>query len=59
MTVTKNCRILLAHSPNIIQEARDKNIDLVLAGHTHGGQVYIRFDQIYCSSKAACRTGIY
>ncbi len=38
-----NCRILLAHSPNIIREAADKNIDLVLVGHTHGGQVYIPF----------------
>lgn len=39
----KSCRILLAHSPNIIEEAVGKNIDLVLAGHTHGGQVYIPF----------------
>jgi hypothetical protein len=39
----KNCRVLLAHSPNIINEAVNKNIDLVLAGHTHGGQVYIPF----------------
>jgi hypothetical protein len=39
----KNCRILLAHSPNIINEAVGKNIDLVLVGHTHGGQVYIPF----------------
>lgn len=38
-----DCRILLAHSPNIIKEAADKNIDLVLAGHTHGGQVYIPY----------------
>lgn len=39
----QSCRILLAHSPNIINEAEEKNIDLVLAGHTHGGQVYIPF----------------
>lgn len=39
----KTCRILLAHSPNIIREASAKNIDLVLVGHTHGGQVYIPY----------------
>lgn len=39
----KSCRLLLAHSPNIIQEASAKNIDLALVGHTHGGQVYIPF----------------
>lgn len=39
----KFCRILLAHSPNIIKEAADRNIGLVLVGHTHGGQVYIPF----------------
>ncbi len=37
------CRILLAHSPNVIKEAVEKNIDLVLVGHTHGGQVYIPY----------------
>ena len=31
-------KILLAHSPQVIGEARDR-VDLVLAGHTHGGQV--------------------
>lgn len=34
-------RILLAHSPEIINKARDKKIDLVLVGHTHGGQINI------------------
>ncbi len=38
-----SCRLLLAHSPNIIKEAAEKKIDLVLVGHTHGGQVYIPF----------------
>lgn len=32
-------KILLAHAPNIFPKAMKGNIDLVLAGHTHGGQV--------------------
>ncbi|WP_418790512.1 metallophosphoesterase [Phosphitispora sp. TUW77] len=32
-------RLLLAHSPNIFPKADDRKIDLILAGHTHGGQV--------------------
>ena len=32
-------RILLAHAPNIFMPAAKSNIDLVLVGHTHGGQV--------------------
>jgi len=31
-------RVLLAHSPDIMEEAADR-VDLVLSGHTHGGQV--------------------
>jgi uncharacterized protein len=31
--------ILLAHSPNIFKLAKQHNISLTLAGHTHGGQV--------------------
>jgi hypothetical protein len=34
-------KILLAHSPQIIDKAVDAKIDLVLCGHTHGGQVAI------------------
>ncbi len=33
-------KVLLAHSPQIIGEAAGK-VDVVLAGHTHGGQVVI------------------
>lgn len=34
-------KILLAHSPEIIDKAGARNVDLVLAGHTHGGQIRI------------------
>ncbi len=36
-------KILLAHAPEIIYRAVKKEIDLVLVGHTHGGQVNIPF----------------
>jgi predicted MPP superfamily phosphohydrolase len=33
-------KVLLAHSPQIIEKARGR-VDVVLAGHTHGGQLHI------------------
>ena len=32
-------KVLLAHAPNIFAKAVEANVDLVLVGHTHGGQV--------------------
>jgi predicted MPP superfamily phosphohydrolase len=32
-------RVLLAHTPDRFTWARSENFDLVLAGHTHGGQL--------------------
>jgi len=33
--------ILLSHNPDILQSPRIDRIDLVLAGHTHGGQIVL------------------
>lgn len=36
-------KILLAHSPEVFRRVRERNLDLILVGHTHGGQVNIPF----------------
>jgi predicted MPP superfamily phosphohydrolase len=33
--------VLLAHTPDIAPKAAERGVDLVLAGHTHGGQVVL------------------
>lgn len=38
-TFRNETRILLAHNPAIIREAARAGVDLVLSGHTHGGQI--------------------
>lgn len=38
-TSVEETRILLCHNPRIIREAARAGIDLVLSGHTHGGQI--------------------
>lgn len=35
-------KLLLAHNPVIIRQAARQRVDLMLSGHTHGGQVKIR-----------------
>lgn len=37
--------ILLSHAPDIIDDSKVKNVDFILSGHTHGGQVFIPFFQ--------------
>ncbi len=38
-------KILLAHQPKSVEEASEAGFDLVLSGHTHGGQ-YFPFNQL-------------
>ena len=39
----KDCKILLAHNPDSADREFDTRVDLILSGHTHGGQVNIPF----------------
>lgn len=32
--------LLLSHNPDVAERIRDPRVDLILSGHTHGGQVY-------------------
>ena len=52
-------RILMSHTPDHFQFAQDQGVDLMLSGHTHGGQIQLpiigpvyspsRFDTLYAS----------
>jgi predicted MPP superfamily phosphohydrolase len=55
-------RILLAHSPDIVERLTDTRFDLVLAGHTHGGQVnlpLVRDGWLREASTRRYRAGLY
>jgi predicted MPP superfamily phosphohydrolase len=38
-------KVLLAHNPIILRRAARSSVDLVLSGHTHGGQVTLRSEK--------------
>jgi predicted MPP superfamily phosphohydrolase len=40
-TNSKDPSILLAHSPEVFEEASRLGLDLLLCGHTHGGQIFL------------------
>ena len=33
----------MTHNPDLVERVRDERVDLVLSGHTHGGQVVLPF----------------
>lgn len=45
-------RLLLAHTPDLLPWARRNDFDLMLAGHTHGGQVRLPcIGPVFCPSR--------
>ncbi len=51
-------RIVLSHHPKTFVEARDEQLDLMLSGHTHGGQVVLGRIGDYALSPALA-AGLY
>lgn len=39
--------IVLAHEPDLIDQMMDYNVDLMISGHTHGGQINLKFFDRY------------
>lgn len=60
---TSGLRILLSHSPDIVQLLPDGDFHLVLSGHTHGGQICIphptRGKMLLSSSGSDYGSGLY
>jgi predicted MPP superfamily phosphohydrolase len=52
-------KLLLAHNPVLVRQAARFGIDLVLSGHTHGGQVRLRDDEKRFLSHKRLKSGLY
>ena len=49
-------RVLLSHTPDNITWARQQGIDVMLSGHTHGGQIRLPIlGPVYSPSRFGCR----
>ncbi len=44
--------IMMSHSPNLVDDAVDRQVDLMVSGHTHGGQFFPGTLAIAATSKA-------
>lgn len=57
-----DCAILLAHTPDILADLQGRRPDLILSGHTHGGQVKLPLmGEIITNSELArgCASGLF
>ncbi|MCD6099143.1 MAG: metallophosphoesterase [Candidatus Marinimicrobia bacterium] len=57
-------KILLAHAPNIVEKINLQGINLILSGHTHGGQIRLPFVgplilNPVCNAKKKFVSGLY
>ncbi len=52
-------KMLLAHNPKILPSAARAGVDLILSGHTHGGQVKIREDEKRILPRRKLKNGLY
>ncbi len=52
-------KMLLAHNPIIVRRAARLGVDLMLSGHTHGGQVKIRDDEKRILPRRKLKNGLH
>ena len=51
--------MLLAHNPIIVRRAARLGVDLMLSGHTHGGQIKLRDDEKRILPRRKLKNGLY
>ena len=52
-------KMLLAHNPIIVRRAARVGVDLMLSGHTHGGQIKLRDDEKRILPRRKLKNGLY
>ena len=52
-------KLLLAHNPIILRQAARFDVDLVLSGHTHGGQIKLRDEEKRILPRRKLSEGLY
>ena len=52
-------RLLLAHNPVIMRQAARFGVDLILSGHTHGGQVKLRDEEKRILPRRKLKNGLH